>query len=49
MTNDWRAEEATQEDSGEVGKGQKVQGLADHRRSLHLIPKAVGSLRELQI
>ena len=34
---------------GAVGKGQMVQGLTGCRRSLLLIPRAVGSLMELQI
>lgn len=42
----WGAEEVTQGDSAEVGKGHMVPG---HKSSLHLIPRAVGSLMELQI
>lgn len=44
-----RAKETTGDDSGEVAKGQMAQGLEGCKRSLHVIPRAVGSLMELQI
>lgn len=44
MADPWRAEKVTQGDPGEVVKEHMVPGLAGHKRSLHLIPKTVGSL-----
>lgn len=43
----WRAKEVIQGDPGEVGKRHIVPGLLGHKRSLHLVPRAVGSLMEL--
>lgn len=49
MTDHWRAEEVTQGDPGDVVKEHMVPGLAGHTRSLHSIPRTVGSLMELQL
>lgn len=44
MADHWRAEEVTQGDPAEVVKGHMVPGLGGDKRSLHLIPRTVGSL-----